>query len=154
MRSPVSTLPSVLFFQCFPLFHLCVRSSYGGVVVITTAQLHSTKTELRFCAGSNPAHGVSEICDGEDLWQWSRLEIRLHLSSVNHTTKTIHHHHHHHHHHHLYYIEWKIHWCQKFSLPSSTMSLLFENYWLVKVIYLLIRFNKLKFFPWNKKEYS
>ena len=32
-----------------------------GVVVITTAQLHSTKTELRFCAGSNPARGVSEI---------------------------------------------------------------------------------------------
>ena len=25
-----------------------------GVVVITTAQLHSTKPELRFCAGSNP----------------------------------------------------------------------------------------------------
>ena len=39
----------------------------GGVVVITTAQLHSTKPELRFCAGSNPAHGVSEIRDGEDL---------------------------------------------------------------------------------------
>ena len=38
-----------------------------GVVVITTAQLHSTKPELRFCAGSNPARGVSEICDGEDL---------------------------------------------------------------------------------------
>ena len=38
-----------------------------GVVVITTAQLHSTKRELRFCAGSNPAHGVSEIRDGEDL---------------------------------------------------------------------------------------
>ena len=49
----------------------------GGVVVITTAQLHSTKPELRFCAGSNPARGVSEIRDGEDLWQWSRLEIRL-----------------------------------------------------------------------------
>ena len=48
-----------------------------GVVVITTAQLHSTKPEFRFCAGSNPARGVSEICDGEDLWQWSRLEIRL-----------------------------------------------------------------------------
>ena len=44
---------------------------------ITTAQLHSTKPELRFCVGSNPACGVSEICDGEDLWQWSRLEIRL-----------------------------------------------------------------------------
>ena len=60
-------------------------------MVITTAQLHSTsKPELRFCAGSNPAHGMSEIRDGEDLWQWSRLEIRLGLSSVNHTTKTIH----------------------------------------------------------------
>ena len=33
----------------------------------TTAQLHSTKPELRFCAGSNPARGVSEIRDGEDL---------------------------------------------------------------------------------------
>ena len=29
-----------------------------GVVVITTAQLHSTKPELTFCAGSNPARGV------------------------------------------------------------------------------------------------
>ena len=48
-----------------------------GVAVITTAQLHSTKPELRFCAGSNPARGMSEIRDGEDLWQWSRLETRL-----------------------------------------------------------------------------
>ena len=48
-----------------------------SVVVITIAQLHSTKPELRFCAGSNPARSVSEIRDGEDLWQWSRLEIRL-----------------------------------------------------------------------------
>ena len=47
---------------------------HRGAVVITTAQLHSAKPELRFCAGSN---GVSEIRDGEDLWQWSRLEIRL-----------------------------------------------------------------------------
>ena len=38
-----------------------------GVVVITTAQLHSTKPELRFCTGSNPAGGMSEICYGEDL---------------------------------------------------------------------------------------
>ena len=36
----------------------------------------------------------------EDLWKWYRLEIRLRLSSVNHTTKTIHHQHHHHHRHH------------------------------------------------------
>ena len=47
------------------------------VVVVTTAQLHSTKPELRFCAGLNPAHCVLEIRDGKDLWQWSRLEIRL-----------------------------------------------------------------------------
>ena len=40
---------------------------WRDVVVITTAQLHSTKPELRFCAGSNPARGVSEIRDGEDL---------------------------------------------------------------------------------------
>ena len=45
--------------------------------VITTTQLHSTKPELRFCVGSNPACGVSEIHDGEDLWQWSRLDIKL-----------------------------------------------------------------------------
>ena len=38
-----------------------------GVAVITTAQLHSKKPELRFCTGSNPARGVSEIRDGEDL---------------------------------------------------------------------------------------
>ena len=50
---------------------------FFGVVVIITAQLHSTKPELRFCAGSNPVHGLSEIRDGEGLWQWSRLEIRV-----------------------------------------------------------------------------
>ena len=38
-----------------------------GVVVITTAQLHSTKPELRFCAGSNTAHAMSEIRNGEDF---------------------------------------------------------------------------------------
>ena len=48
-----------------------------GVVVITIAQLHSAKPELRFCTGSNPACGLLEIRNGDDLWQWSRLEIRL-----------------------------------------------------------------------------
>ena len=48
-----------------------------GVMVITTAKLHLSKLELRLCAGSNPAPGVSEICDGEDFWQLSRLKIRL-----------------------------------------------------------------------------
>ena len=32
---------------------------YRGVVVITTAQLHSTKPELKVHAGANPAHVVS-----------------------------------------------------------------------------------------------
>ena len=41
---------------------------HRGVVVITTTQLHSTKPELKFCAGSYPVRGVSEISDGEDLW--------------------------------------------------------------------------------------
>ena len=38
-----------------------------NVVVITTAQFYPTKPELRFCAGSNPAHSMSEICNGKDL---------------------------------------------------------------------------------------
>ena len=38
-----------------------------GIVVITTAQLHSIKPELRLCASSNPARGGLEIRDGEDL---------------------------------------------------------------------------------------
>ena len=54
-----------------------VLEKHRGVVVTTTTQLHATKPELKFCAGSNPARGVSKIRDGEDLWQWSRQEIRL-----------------------------------------------------------------------------
>ena len=38
-----------------------------GVMAIATAQLHSTKPEFRFCAGSNPARSVSEIHDGEKI---------------------------------------------------------------------------------------
>ena len=47
------------------------------VVVITTAQLQSSKTELRFCTGSNSVCDLPEIQDGEDLQQCSWLEIRL-----------------------------------------------------------------------------
>ena len=36
-------------------------------MVIATAQVHSAKPEIRFCAGSNPARGISEIRDSEDL---------------------------------------------------------------------------------------
>ena len=38
-----------------------------GVVVITTAQLQSTKPELRFCTGSSLARSMLEIHNGEDL---------------------------------------------------------------------------------------
>ena len=48
-------------------FYIKSKQSAANIVVITTAQLHSTKPELKFCTGSNPAHGVSEIRDGEDL---------------------------------------------------------------------------------------
>ena len=43
------------------------RLWHQGVVVITTTQLHSTKPELMLCAGSNYAHRMSAIHDGEDL---------------------------------------------------------------------------------------
>ena len=36
-----------------------------ALVVITTAQLHSTKPEISFCANSNSAYAVSEIRDRE-----------------------------------------------------------------------------------------
>ena len=45
----------------------CRGEWHRGVVIITTAQLHSTKSKLRFYAGSNPVRSVSEIRDGEDL---------------------------------------------------------------------------------------
>ena len=47
------------------------------VVVIASAQLHLTKSELRLSAHSNPACGMLDICYGENLWQRSWLEIRL-----------------------------------------------------------------------------
>ena len=84
----------------------------GGVVVVTNAQLHSPKSELIFCAGSNPACSLSKICEGENLWERSRLEIICkHLSSINHPTKRIphhqhHHRHHHHHHRQTYDVRW------------------------------------------------
>ena len=73
-----------------------------SVVIIVAPQLRSTKSELRLFAGSNLTRGVLEIYNGENLWQWFRLEIRgKRLSLVSHSTKTIHHPHHHHHHHHI-----------------------------------------------------
>ena len=70
-----------------------------GVVVITAAQLHSTKPLLRFCTGSKQL-----VRD----WRWwvsltmvPAENMAKRVSPVDHTTKAIHHHHHHHHHHHI-----------------------------------------------------
>ena len=46
-----------------------MRHMYGvfrGAVEIMTKLLYSTRPELRFCAGSYPARGASEICNGEN----------------------------------------------------------------------------------------
>ena len=56
------------------MLKLCIW--FHVVAVITSEELYSTKPELRFCAGSNPACSMSEICSGGDLWQWSWLELR------------------------------------------------------------------------------
>ena len=58
------------------MIYYCREVWRRGEEVLTATQLHSTKTEPRFCARSNPTSGVSEICD-KNLWQWSWLEIRL-----------------------------------------------------------------------------
>ena len=54
----------------FTKYTICKYATYPWyccVVVITTAQIHSTKPDLRFCTSSNPAYGISEICDGNNL---------------------------------------------------------------------------------------
>ena len=40
------------------------------MVIVTNALLHSKNLDLQFCAGSNPAWGVSEVCDDENHWPW------------------------------------------------------------------------------------
>ena len=48
-------------------FDTCFLYTKPLHLVIATAQLHSTRPELRLRAGSNPARGVSEIRDGKDF---------------------------------------------------------------------------------------
>ena len=67
----------LLMVLLFDVDGVVVIITHRGVVVITTGKIPSTKSELMFCAASNPARGVSEICDVENLWQWSQLEIKL-----------------------------------------------------------------------------
>ena len=48
-------------------------------------------SDLRFSGVSNPVGCLLEIWDGENLWRWSRLEVRCKwLSQVNHSAKAIH----------------------------------------------------------------
>ena len=42
----------------------------SGVVVITTAQIQSPNFVSTFCADSDPANGVSKVCDGEKIQHW------------------------------------------------------------------------------------
>ena len=51
---------------CNKIFMLLLKSSFY-VVVIATVQLHSTKSELRLCAGSSHAQSMLEICSSENL---------------------------------------------------------------------------------------
>ena len=58
------------FLKLYKVFILWRR----GVVVITTAQLHSTKPELRFCTGLNPARAcrrfaMVRISDNDPGWK-------------------------------------------------------------------------------------
>ena len=52
-------------------------SWHCSVVVITSAQLYSPRPKFKFYAVLNPARGVLEIRNGENLWQWPLLEVRL-----------------------------------------------------------------------------
>ena len=47
-----------------------VGEEWSCVVIITTAQLHSTKPELRFCAGSKPC-----LWRVGDSWWWGSLTM-------------------------------------------------------------------------------
>ena len=65
-------------------------------MVITSAQLHSTKYGIKFCAGSSATLGVSEISNSEYLRMVLADNKAKRLFAVNHTAKAINHHHHHH----------------------------------------------------------
>lgn len=64
-----------------------------GVVFVITAQLKSTKAELRFCISSIPTHGLLQVCDDKKLRQWFCLKIRL-VAFVDKAFCKMHHHYH------------------------------------------------------------
>ena len=49
-------------------------------MVITAIYFHLIKLKHMSRAGSNPARGVSEVCNGENFQQWSQSEISLNIS--------------------------------------------------------------------------
>ena len=54
--------------NCLSICQLADHTSWHrGVAVIPMTQIPPTKPELSLDAGSNPTHGVSEICDGGNL---------------------------------------------------------------------------------------
>ena len=63
-------------------------------MVITTAKLHSAKPELRFCAGSNPACGVLDICYTTKTIPQKKIHHLHHYQSDFDHKKKIHHLHH------------------------------------------------------------
>ena len=66
-ESTFETRKNVVFFVSFQKLFSFFLFWCRDVVVITTAKLHSTKPELKFCAVSNPACIMLEICSGEDF---------------------------------------------------------------------------------------
>ena len=68
-----------LYISCDTQYHICHTHKICCVMVITTAQLHSSKPKIRFCAGLNPARSMSEIGNSDYLWHWSWLSQK-HLS--------------------------------------------------------------------------
>ena len=83
---------TILCFTKYIVFGYTMYTWRRGGVVITTAQFHSTKPDLRFCPGSNSACGMSEICKWwESLTMVPTGNKPKRLSLVNHTTNTIHH---------------------------------------------------------------
>ena len=57
----------ILRFSLRKRFNVSYIKLRRGVVVITTSQPHSSRSELSLCAGSNPVGDVSEIRDSDDL---------------------------------------------------------------------------------------
>ena len=54
-------------FDSFTISIKALRTVFAFLVLITTAQLPSIKSELSFCTGTNPAHSMLEIRNGQDL---------------------------------------------------------------------------------------